>query len=210
MMVLDTLAWPGDDGGCASSLVRAHGGHGIARKTKANEGNRSRVYRGGAGQTYPPGGTTVAAQPSGFVGDGGLGRHVPRAAEQGKKSLASRHQSSQRNFIMCKAHRVAFPSILTHKSIPYVEGLDLPTHPALGQICAGKPMSQQGLHPSKNRLMPSLMNIHRVKVQAIMKFEPSLTKSGRGVLTLGSLYSAVKEGSLPKLHVTDQLGCWKV
>ena len=59
-----------------------------------------------------------------------------------EESLASHHQSSQRNFFLCKAHGVAFPSILAHKSIPYVEGLDLPTHLALGQICASKPMRQ--------------------------------------------------------------------
>ena len=71
-------------------------------------------------------------------------------------------------------------------------------------------MSQQGLHPSKNWLIPFLVSLRGEKVQVIMKLKPALTKAGQGVLTRGGLYSAVKERSLLILHLTHQLGCGEI
>ena len=71
-------------------------------------------------------------------------------------------------------------------------------------------MSQQGPHSGKKRLIPLLMKLRGEKIQAIMKFKPTLTKAEQGVLTFDILYSTVEEGSLPILHLADQLGCRKI
>ena len=124
----------------------------------------------------------------------------------GKELLTSRHQSCRGNFILCKAHGVASPSVFAHKSVPYAEGLDLPTHPAPGQIRAGEPMSQQSFHPAEDRLNLFLMIPRGDEVQTIMERKPVIMKTGIGTLVLGSLDSTVEERPVPILHLAEQFG----
>ena len=127
----------------------------------------------------------------------------------GKELFTSRHQSRRGNFILCKAHGVASPSVFTHKSVPYAEGLDLPTQPAPGQICAKEPMSQQSFHPADDRLNLFLMIPSGEEVQTIMELKPVITKTGIGTLVLGSLDSTVEKRYVPILHLAGQLGSRK-